>query len=121
MDINDTPIDELLAGLSPSAPRPQQQLAKWLAAEGYHPGSTRVQAGELYDRYVRWWLQHNDSTAQVPTMTSWGIEMSRRFKKGRGQHGVFYYISRESVVEIPPSLANGGGGNVGGSTPGGVG
>lgn len=119
MDIQHLRDDELLADLSPSAPRPQQLLANWLIAEGYHPGATRVQAHALYDQFVRWFLQQGETAEQLPTMTSWGREMAGRFKKGRRKTGVIYFVSRESVVEIPHSLAEGGRGNRGGSPPGG--
>lgn len=120
LDISNLSLDDLLADAASPAdrgPRKRNLVEDWLLAEGYHPGQTRMASGELYARFRKW--AEAQEARPIPVVSTWGVAMAMRFKKGRSKHGNFYYISRESGCLIPQSLERGGGGNAGGSTPGG--
>jgi hypothetical protein len=121
LDIRSLATEDLLSGISPSA-RPEPSVVdKWLASADIYPGTTRIRACDLYREFHIWYTKLPDykQLPPVPGIRLWGKLMVGKFKTGRGNQGIFYYISRESVCEIPPSLAKVGPGNPGGSTPGG--
>jgi hypothetical protein len=118
LDIRDLDVNELLAGLDARPPRQQQLIDEWVTSQGYYPGSTRVPARPLYQAYREWHAQHADPSTRPLTESTWGVQMSRRFKKGRGNAGILYYISRQSDCVIGPVSAEAGRGNPGGPTPG---
>jgi hypothetical protein len=118
-DIQQAPLHDLLADLEGGAPAPATLVQTWLIAEGYYPGDTRVGSSELYLRFRKW--AEEQGHTRIPVQSRWGAEMTRRLKSGRSNKGNFYYISRESVPDMTHVAGMGGGGDRGGSIPGGSG
>jgi hypothetical protein len=118
LDISKLSLQDLLADVpSTTRPggRPPTPVEEWIKVADIHPGTTRVSATDLYREFHMWWKTesaHRDTPP--PGIRLWGKNMAGRFKTGRGNRGIFYYISRDRVVEIPPSLAKVGPGNPGG-------
>lgn len=111
LNIQDVSTDDLLAAISDRAPKPPEPIPMWLETEGYFPGTTRILASELYARFCTWYAEQqafSANGAKVPTLYHWGTEMTRRFKKGRGKHGVYYWVTRECVAIAPPHWNLGG-------------
>jgi hypothetical protein len=102
MDLKDVPLEQLLGDLQVVAKRDISIVDMWIKDQQYYPGQTRVGSSELYTRFVDWCRQQADITSgDIPDLWRWGVEMTARFKKGRSNRGLFYYISRESDVSYP--------------------
>ncbi len=117
MDLRDVDIDDLIADISSHATKEPAPIDKWLEAEGYYPGSTRVLAAELHRRYVDWRVQHPDIVGKVEDVRRFGMVLRGRFKFGKLNVGNCYYISRESLCILDPSLDLAPLGNRGGTPP----
>ncbi len=120
IDVSDLPLDDLLSGLGDRNFRRESIIELWLKSAGYRPSTECVKASVLYEIFADWYRVRPElSTYPCPTPQHFGSEMGRRFRKERKPAGYYYFLSRESVSDIPPSLELGGGGNPGGPTPGG--
>jgi len=102
LDIKDLLLDDLLAATVDRTTTPATIIDTWIIAEGYYPGQTRIAASELLDRFRKWAISQGVTTPM--NHNTFGEDMRRRFKVGRRRAGVFYYISRESVVDIYPPV-----------------
>lgn len=91
-------LDDLLDGLHPVPVKQPSALAIWLEQEGYFPGTSRIQAAELYARYVAWRASHPEIDGPVEQLRVWGKAMSSRFRTTRGKSGMLYWISRQREV-----------------------
>lgn len=101
-------IDDLLRDLEGRADRPPSLIEMWLDSQGYYPGTSRMTATELLEIFQDWYRVRPElSVYPLPGPTAFGMEMGRRFKRGRGSRGNFYYISRKKDPSIPRNLLKG--------------
>jgi hypothetical protein len=96
-EIQAADLNELLGGLAVRASGGPDPVDTWANAEGYYPGDTKVASSELWRRFRAWHAQNCPDDLQPPTLKHFGVVMSRRFRKGRGKMGIFYYISRKKI------------------------
>lgn len=108
MDLKDVDINDLLADISGHAVKEPSPIDKWLSAEGYYPGATRVLTTELHNRYVAWRAQQPDITTKVEDVRRFGMVMKGKFKWGKLNTGNCYYISRESECVLTQPFILGG-------------
>lgn len=106
-------IEELLSGVSSVGPVASNEVELWLTEAGISPGQTRCNSTEMYLEFVAWWRKHYEKSRKIPSQTSWGRIMGKRFRKGHGRDGDFYYIHRgdeaQRVEKLVGALENGGG------------
>jgi len=97
LDLRNLSDHDLLQGLSGHVTRPPTPVDRWLVAQGYYPGTTRIEAYVLYLAYREWRYQQTDITSPIEAIRVWGKFMTGKFKTGRTNRGKTYYISRQSV------------------------
>lgn len=119
MDIKDVDINALLAALAQRVAPDGHIVDRWMKAQGYFPGSTRVRSRDLYRRFKAWCQQHAVNRAEMLSHKTFGAALSTRLKRGRTANYAFYYVSRERQFVSATLEKDGGLGNLGGSTPGG--
>ncbi len=103
LEIRTLSDDDLLQDIAGRAAPAPNQVQAWIIAQGYYPGQTREPARQLYQLFRAWALAQGYQP--VTHVAVWGQIMAMRFKRGRGRHGNFYYISRESVPDVPENGA----------------
>lgn len=86
--------------LGDATPVEDDPVKRWVITEGYYPGTSRVMANDLYQRFLTWLRQHPEIVTEKITKTRFGMEMGRRFKRGRSSKGHFYYISRSDEADL---------------------
>lgn len=98
-------LHDLLGGLEGRPPLAARSVESWLKAEGYYPGGSRVPAADLHARYAAWCAQHADMLGHKPLpIEKWGAEMRRHLRHGRSSRGIFYYISRSPIADVPENV-----------------
>jgi hypothetical protein len=102
--IENASLDELLRDLTGPSPRPSSPVAKWLETCQIYPGTTRVQAKDLYAEFAAWYSTASGITDKIPNISHWGREMTRRFKTASIRKRTYYYISRQVTPTIPKKL-----------------
>lgn len=100
--IQDIGTNDLLADLPGQLVTRPATVKMWLESAGYFPGTTRVKAATLHAAYADWCRQALNMTG-LP-IEKWGAEMRKYIRHGRGKAGVFYYISRNPVADVPADL-----------------
>lgn len=94
-------VEELMQGLEGTDPATYNSVELWLKEEGYYPGSTRVEADQLYANYLKWFEDAQIEGRRLD-VRSWGKVMIGRFKRGRTKRGSSYYISRRESHSFEP-------------------
>lgn len=94
----DLSIAELLKQLSQlrQAPSTTRELTEiWCAEAGLVPGTCRVPASALYAEWRAWsLLREPNRQIGMADWRVWGMYMKTRYRRGRGNRGKFYYVSR---------------------------
>jgi len=102
MDLSKLSLEQLLGDLQVVVREAPTVTEMWINDQGYYPGQTRMKSQELYIAFRAWATQQADiAGGDIPGISVWGVEMTGRFKKGRSNRGLFYYISREAVATYP--------------------
>lgn len=101
MDLASLSLEELMQGIEAVSLAASTSVDNWVESEGYFPGTTRVQAQTLYDKYAIW-LEANPEAGRRYDIKSWGKLMSAKFKRGRSKYGSHYYISRREAHSFEP-------------------
>lgn len=104
MNISDLSLDDLLRGTEDRAAETVNTVDKWVQVQGIYPGTTRVMASDLYNRYVAYMKAQDPQGAGIVSISRWGVAMNLRFKRGKNAYGRFYYVSQETAQEIVEKL-----------------